>query len=129
MNKIIIYSNETCPYCKQIKELLTTNKIEFENRFTSEYKNEWQEIVNLVGMSTVPTILFEGEYLVPSRDFGNPDGLLHVLNNYVPSSFTKERLILEKIKTLNFNMSMAFNKTSQILTEIENKLKPENNEH
>jgi len=129
MNKIIIYSNETCPYCKQIKEFLTTNNIEFENRFTSEYKSEWQEIVNLVGMSTVPTILFEEEYLVPSRDFGNPEGLLHMLNNYVPSSFAKEKVILERIKTLNFNMSMAFNKTSQILTEIESKLKPENNEH
>ena len=31
MKKIIIYTNETCPYCKQVKEKLTEEKIKFEN--------------------------------------------------------------------------------------------------
>ena len=123
MNKIIIYTNETCPYCKQIKEELTKNNIEFENILTTDDVEEWQAIVNFTGMPTVPTICLNGEYLVPNRDFGNPDLLIKLIQNYTPSLYTVEEVMLEKIKTLNYNMSMAFNRTNQILTQIETKIK------
>ena len=123
MNKIIIYTNETCPYCKQIKEELTKNNIEFENILTTDDVEEWQAIVNFTGMPTVPTICLNGEYLVPNRDFGNADLLIKLIQNYTPSLYTVEEVMLEKIKTLNYNMSMAFNRTNQILTQIETKIK------
>ena len=123
MNKIIIYTNETCPYCKQIKEELTKNNIEFENILTTDDLEEWQAIVNFTGMPTVPTICLNGEYFVPGRDFGNADLLIKLIQNYTPSLYTVEEVMLEKIKTLNYNMSMAFNRTNQILTQIETKIK------
>ena len=123
MNKIIIYTNETCPYCKQIKEELTKNNIEFENILTTDDIEEWQSIVNFTGMPTVPTICLNGEYFVPGRDFGNADLLIKLVQNYTPSLYTVEEVMLEKIKTLNYNMSMAFNRTNQILTQIETKIK------
>ena len=123
MKKITIYTNETCPYCKQIKEELTKNNIEFENILTTDDTEEWQAIVNFTGMPTVPTICLNGEYLVPGRDFGNADLLIKLIQNHTPSLYTVEEVMLEKIKTLNYNMSMAFNRTNQILTKIEEKLK------
>jgi len=129
MDKITIYTNETCPYCKQIKEELTKNKIEFEDILTSSDTEEWQSIVNFTGMPTVPTICLNGEYLVPGRDFGNADNLIKQIKNYTSSYYTKEEIMLEKIKTLNYNMGMAFNRTNQLLVQIENKLKIEDNEH
>ena len=123
MNKIIIYTNETCPYCKQIKEELTKNNIEFENILTTDDIEEWQAIVNFTGMPTVPTICMNGEYFVPGRDFGNANLLIKLIQNYTPSLYTVEEVMLEKIKTLNYNMSMAFNRTNQILTQIETKIK------
>ena len=123
MNKIIIYTNETCPYCKQIKEELTKNNIEFENILTTDDLEEWQAIVSFTGMPTVPTICLNGEYFVPGRDFGNADLLIKLIQNYTPSLYTVEEVMLEKIKTLNYNMSMAFNRTNQILTQIETKIK------
>jgi glutaredoxin 3 len=123
MNKITIYTNETCPYCKQIKEELAKNNIEFENILTTDDLEEWQSIVNFTGMPTVPTICMNGEYFVPGRDFGNADLLIKLINNYTPSLYTAAEDALERIKTLNYNMSMAFNRTNQILTKIEEKLK------
>ena len=74
-------------------------------------------------MPTVPTICLNGEYFVPGRDFGNADLLIKLIQNYTPSLYTVEEVMLEKIKTLNYNMSMAFNRTNQILTQIETKIK------
>jgi glutaredoxin len=129
MNKITIYTNETCPYCKQIKEELTKNNIEFENIITSDNTEDWQAIVDFTGMATVPTICLNGEYFVPGRDFGNADLLIKLIQNYTPSLYTTEEVTLQKLKTLNYNMSMAFNRTNQLLVQIEDKLKIENNEH
>jgi len=125
MEKIIIYTNEVCPYCKQVKEELTKNKIEFEVRLTSEFETEWQNITNLTGMPTVPTVYFKNNYFVPSRDFGNSQGLINVLENFKESEFSEPRQALERTKTLNYNMIMAFNRMDGILRQIETKLNTE----
>jgi len=129
MNKIIIYSNETCPYCKQIKEELKKNDIVFENRLTTEHVDEWQAVIALTGMPTVPTILYEGDHLVPARDFRNSQHLIDILKNYKKSAFSTEEITLQQLKTLAYNIQIAFGRTNQILTQIENKLKTEDDEH
>jgi len=125
MEKIIIYTNETCPYCKQIKEKLTEDKIEFENRLTKDFKDEWQSIVDFTGMATVPTIEYKDNYFVPNRDFGNVQGLINVLENYKQSEFSESRQLLERVKTLNTNIIMAFQRMDGILRKIETKLNTE----
>ena len=125
MDKIIIYTNEQCPYCKQIKEELTKNEIEFENRFTKDFEDEWKDITNLTGMPTVPTIHYKNSYLVPARDFPNAPGLINLLQNYKELDFDDARQALERIKTLNYNMLVAFNRTDQILRQIETKINKE----
>ena len=119
---MIIYTNKTCPYCKQIKEELTKNNIEFKNVLTSDDKDNWQAIVNLTGMPTVPTLNFNGNYLVPGRDFSNAANLIQLIKNYKESNFTIQEITLEKLKTLHYNISTAFNRTNQILTKIETKI-------
>ena len=121
--KIRIYTNEACPYCKQIREELTKNNIKFEDLLTNNNKENWQAIVNLTGMPTVPTVCFDDQYLVPGRDFSSADSLIKLIQNYKTSNFTTQEITLEKLKTLNYNISTAFNRTNQILTQIENKLK------
>ena len=127
MKKIIIYTNETCPYCKQVKEKLTEEKIKFENRLTSEFKNEWQSVVDLTGMATLPTIHYKNNYFIPSRDFGNPQGLINLLENFKESEFSESRQLLERTKTLNTNVIMAFQRMDGILRQIETKLNTKEN--
>ena len=122
-NKIIIYTNETCPYCQQVKEELDKNNIEYINKFTKDYKKEWDNISNLTGIPQVPTIYFKNNYFVPGRDFGNEDHLINIINNFNTSSFSTERISLERIKTLNYSMNMAFGRLDQTLKQIEDKLK------
>ena len=125
MNKIEIYTNENCTYCKTLKEELTKKNIEFENKLTSDFTEEYQNIVNLTGMPTVPTIKYEGEYFVPGRDYQNPQQLINLLEAFKPSQYDNSRRVLERIKTLNFHINTAFGRMDQLLRKIETKINTE----
>ena len=130
MNKIEIYTNETCGYCKQVKEELSKNNIEFEEKDTLEYKKEFGNATNLVNMGTVPLVVVNGNtYLAPARDFNSPQHLTSILTNFVEPSFDETKSCLERIKTLNYHISLAFNRLEQTLRQLEVKLNTEENEH
>ena len=123
--KIEIYTNETCPYCKQIKEELTKNNIDFEDKLTSDFKDEYQSIVSLTGMPTVPTIKYANEYFLPGRDFQNAQQLTNLLETFEVSKYDDSRRVLERVKTLNFHINTAFGRLDQLLRKIETKINKE----
>ena len=125
MDKIEIYTNETCPYCKQIKEELTKKDIKFEDKLTANFTEEWQGIVNLTGMPTIPTVKYKDEYFVPGRDFQNDQQLINMLETFESSNYNDSRKTLERIKTLNFNINTAFGRMDQLLRQIETKINKE----
>ena len=125
MEKIIIYTQDTCGYCKTIKEELTKNNIEFEERLTSEFQDEWNNVAGLTRVATTPTVSFKNNFFLPGRDFGNPQGLINILENFKESSFSKEQQIFEMTKTLGYNIIMAFNRMDNILKQIETKINKE----
>ena len=125
MNKIEIYTNSTCGYCKTLKDELTKNNIEFEEKLTTDFKDEYQAIVSLTGLPTTPTIKYKDEYFVPGRDYGNPQQLINLLETFQSSEYDDSRRVLERIKTLNFQMSTAFGRLDQLLRKIETKINTE----
>ena len=98
---------------------------EFEDRLNSEFKEEWNNISSLTKLPTFPTINYKNNYFIPGRDFGNPQGLINLLENFEESSFSKEDQMIEMSKTLSYNIIMAFNRLDNILKQIENKLNTE----
>ena len=122
MDKITIYTNESCSFCKQIKEKLIDKKILFKNKLTSEFPDEYQQIINLTGIPTVPTIKFEDEYFLPGRDFQTPDQLVNILETFKSSKYDNSKRVLERLKTLNFHMNTAFGRLDQLLRQIETKI-------
>ena len=129
MKKIIIYTNESCPYCKTIKETLEKEKIKFNERLISEFKEEWDDVSDLIGVSQLPTLVFNEEYFVPGRDFFNPEHLVSVIKASKKSKFDYSIRSFERVKTLNFNIFTAFQRLQQSLTQIEDNTKKEENEH
>ena len=129
MEKIIIYTNESCGYCKSIKQELEKNNIKFVEKLTLDFKDEWQQVVELTGFSNVPMISFKNNYFAPGRDYNSPVHLVNILENFEEVKSTETRQILERTKTLNYNINIAFTRLEQVLRQIETKLKPEENEH
>ena len=126
---MIIYTNETCPYCKQVKEELDKNKIKYTERLTNSWPDEWRDVNQLTGLPTVPTISYKDNYFVPGRDFRSATHLVEIIKNYQDTNFSIETQLLEKLKSLTYNIHMAFGRTDQLLKQIESKLnREENNE-
>ena len=123
--KITIYTNENCPYCKTIKDKLKESSIKFIEKDIVKSKEKWEEIYNLTGMPTTPTIEIDGEFLIPGRDFQQPEHLVEILPNFKKSKYNDNRRILELLKTLNFNIFTAFQGIQQVLQRIENNTKKE----
>ena len=124
IDKVIVYSNNTCPYCKEIKEKLTEKEIEFENKLTTDFQEEWYNVISLTGMAQVPTIFYKNMYLIPGRDYGNVDNLMMMLENLkgINENISLQQGILERIKTLTYHIQTAFAKTDQLLRKVEAKL-------
>ena len=122
MNKIEIYTNNNCKYCQQLKDELSKNNIKFKEKLTSDFRDEYQQIVNLTGIPTTPTIKYEGEYFVPGRDYGNPQQLISLLEVFEVPKYDDSRRTLERIKTLNFHINTAFGRLDQLLRKIETKI-------
>ena len=120
---IKIYTLGNCGYCKTVKAFLNTNNIEFEERSTVEYKNDWNEIGYLTGMSTTPTIVIEDKILIPGRDFRSPDHLLNIIMDNTVNNIDDSKLILERLKTLTYNIYSAFGRIDTILKQIETNTK------
>ena len=119
---ITIYTNNNCGYCKQLKDELNKNNIEFKEKLIQDFTVEWQDVVNLTGLPTTPTIKYKKEYFVPGRDYQNPQQLMNILETFPDSSHDYNRRAFERIKTLNYNMSVAFGRLDQLLRQIETKI-------
>ena len=129
MEKIIIYAQTTCGYCNTVKEELTKNNIEFEVKLIDEFKDEWDKVTSLTNVPTTPTIYYKNNYFIPQRDFGNPQMLINLLKEFKESEFSLPYRNNEAIKTLNYNIAMAFQRMDGVLRQIENKLNTEKDEH
>ena len=127
MEKITIYTSETCPYCVQIKDAFTKEKLKFKEKDIRKNEKSWQETVSLTGLPTTPTIYYKNNYFIPQRDFGNPQMLINLLKEFKESEFSLPYRNNEAIKTLNYNVAMAFGRLDQTLRKIENKLNTEEN--
>ena len=125
--KITIYTSKTCAYCNQIKDKVKESSIEFIEKDTVENKVEWESVWNLTANPITPTIKIGNEFLLPGRDFQHPQNLVDIIPNFKESKYSENRRALELIKTLNFNIFTAFQRTQQLLAQIENNTKKEEN--
>ena len=125
--KITIYTNKNCSFCEQTKVKFKEKGIKFIEKPTIDWKKEWHETIFITGMATTPTILYNNTYFVPNRDFQSPDQLIELLNSFKDFNINNNKLILEKIKTLNYNIMMMLHNLNAELKQVNTNLNKEEN--
>lgn len=68
---IKIYSIPDCPYCNELKSILTTEGVSFLdiNVNLPEHEEEWDALHKITKSDTVPIVLVEKQILVPNVSF------------------------------------------------------------
>tara|TARA_R110000851_G_scaffold331047_2_gene504625 strand:+ start:111 stop:380 length:270 start_codon:yes stop_codon:yes gene_type:complete len=75
MKKIVIYSQDGCPYCSELKESLINDGKSFTVKDIEKYESEWELVVERTGNEYVPvacvidTKTKESIFLAPDRDW------------------------------------------------------------
>jgi glutaredoxin len=121
--KIIIYTNENCGYCKELKDILKDKEIEFTEIVTTDYERQWNKVQAITHMSTTPTILFKDSYFIPERDFNHPGQAVQILNSYEKPDLNSGDVMLERMKTLNYNIVFALSTLDRVIKNINGKLR------
>ncbi|MBE8189757.1 MAG: glutaredoxin [Candidatus Thioglobus sp.] len=62
MKKNIIYCSDGCPFCQAAYKLLENEGIAFQKKYIKN-QNDWDEVMEKTGKSTVPQIFLNGKYI------------------------------------------------------------------
>lgn len=62
--EIKIYSTPTCPYCKLVKQYLSSKGQSYEDIDVSQNKTALEDMVKLSGQMGVPTVVINGQVVV-----------------------------------------------------------------
>ena len=89
MNQVLIYSQDSCPHCQELKDLLTYSDIQYTVRDIDKHEKEWDDISKHSGVEYVPTVLLlnkdkgVGNILSPDRDFEELDECLQLIQTHL----------------------------------------------
>jgi len=64
MKRIVVYSTQTCPYCRMLKEFLEEKKIPFETIDVGSSREAVMELRKKSGQMGVPVVDIEGTIIV-----------------------------------------------------------------
>jgi glutaredoxin len=88
MNKIFIFTLNTCGHCHELKKSLNELEIDFTELEVTKNLELWQTVVNKVGNDLLPTIFVSinggdtGPIFMPERDYKTKDDIIKIIKNY-----------------------------------------------
>lgn len=110
--EIIMYTMKSCGYCAQMKKALKEAEIEVEARDKDEWKEEWEKVKAITRSAVFPTFVVGKEYILPNRDFKNPNEAVQTLQYYKTAYQEDSTLteVIEMVKNSIFMVKMVLEK-------------------
>ena len=111
MKELELFTLPNCPACKRLKATLETEGIEYTNKDTKEFADEWKEVQNITKTYFLPTIKMGEIYLSPNRDFKNDKEALELIKKVNSGDMVEHEMtpleLKETLKTLLFQFEMV----------------------
>lgn len=79
-----VYSVENCPYCKELKEMLTKDGVEFIDVDVNKPENEeeFNKLYELTKCDDVPMVKVGNQILVPNVSFRSISELFSLIKSF-----------------------------------------------
>ena len=119
--EIFMYTMPTCGYCAKIKQELNEAGVSYTERDYKEYKEDWQHVKSLTRSAIFPTFTVGNEYLIPNRDFNNPQEAIQSLQYYQTVKHRAQTLedVVELVKNNMYMTKMLVDKVDVIIQKLE----------
>jgi glutaredoxin len=119
--KVIVYTSKTCSFCAQMKKQLIAAEIDYIEKVTTEHAEEWDGVKTMTAVPVFPTLMVGDEYLIPNRDFQNPQQGIQLVKKYMSDTYVKpstDKLTRELLKTINASVNIV----AQRMDTLQNKV-------
>jgi len=85
MNRVRVYGFDGCPYCQELKELLTTNNVYFDyiDIENEKYKGEVEKIMEIGKTDSVPIVLVNKVILSPEVSFNSIEEAFKLIKKFL----------------------------------------------
>ena len=119
--EIFMYTMTTCGYCAKIKQELNEAGVSYIERDYKEYKEDWDHIKSLTRSAVFPTFSVGNEYLIPNRDFNNPQEAIQSLQYYQTVKHRAQTIedVVELVKNNMYMTKMLVDKVDVILQKLQ----------
>tara|TARA_R110000803_G_scaffold47825_3_gene99573 strand:- start:2420 stop:2890 length:471 start_codon:yes stop_codon:yes gene_type:complete len=108
--EVEIFTLPTCPACKRLKTSLDGAGVNYTEKETKEYADEWTNIQEITKTYYLPTIKVGDIYFSPNRDFKNDKEALELIEKAVAGEIVEHEMseieLRETMKTLMFQLEM-----------------------
>lgn len=120
-SEIIMYTMPTCGYCAKMKQELEAANVEYTERNFKEFKKEWEYVKSLTRSAVFPTFVIGKEYLIPNRDFSNPQEAIQSLLYYQTVTHREPTMedIVELLKNNMYITKMALDRIDVISKKLQ----------
>jgi len=88
-NTIMIFTMRNCPFCLELKNELTKQKIPYTEFKIHEHKGVWEQVVKQTGLRHLPTVFISegdtemGPVYVSNRDYVTTDEIVSIIKTYL----------------------------------------------
>tara|TARA_R110001606_G_C15078476_1_gene616943 strand:- start:59 stop:658 length:600 start_codon:yes stop_codon:yes gene_type:complete len=127
LREVTIYTKFSCPHCKSMLELLDSEGIKYIEKPQLDFEEEWNYVISLTGTPVFPTLMVNGEYLCPRRDFNQPQQAINTIKIIGKKSFefpSDELRLRENLKTISSIIQQTNQSFAQQIQSIQQKLDP-----
>ena len=127
LQEVVIYTKFSCPFCKQMIDLLESEGIKYTEKPHIEHEDEWNQVIGLTNTPVFPTLVVNGEYLAPRRDFNQPQQAINIIKVLAKKGFkmpSNELRIREALKTLGANIQQSNQSVLQQVQQLHKRLDP-----
>ena len=127
LREVIVYTKFSCPHCKSMLELLDSEGIKYTEKPQLDFEEEWNTVASLTGTPVFPTLLVNGEYLCPRRDYTQPQQAINIIKMIGKKNFEMpphDLRIREFIKSLSSILQLSNQGIQQQLQQLNQKLDP-----
>ena len=87
---VVVYTMKGCPFCQELKEMLTKEGVEFYDRDIDEYKEEYDLFSEITSNDMIPALLIvEGDdndhqsfLYAPERNYNELTEAVEIINKH-----------------------------------------------